>query len=120
MPEDTQSLADARIGELLRLQVLLEGPSLSHDEIRTYVAERLEALYPLDYHVYRKRWEQLASGAVGGDANWPRLNYLEWRQAMDALAEEMQLAEMLGEEESSKAAEWRSLLMAGPEWEEGR
>ena len=120
MSEDPQSFTDARIGELLRLQVLLEGPSLSHDEIRTYVADRLEALYPLDYHIYRKRWEQLASGAVPGDANWPRLNYLEWRQAVDALAEEVRLAEMLGEGESRKAKEWRSLLMAGSEWDDGR
>lgn len=118
MLEYAQAFSDARIGELLRLQVLLDGPSLSHDEIRAYVAERLETLYPLDYHVYRRRWEQLASGAVPGDASWPRLNYLEWRQAMDALGEEMRLAEMLGAGESAKAAEWRSLLMAGPEWNE--
>lgn len=117
MPEDRQSLIDARIGELLRLQVLLDGPRFAVGEIRDYIAERLEAIYPLDYHVYRRRWEQLASGAVSGDANWPRLNYLEWRQALDALAEEMRLAEMLGEGESSKAVEWRSLLMAGPEWD---
>lgn len=118
MLEDRQTLADARIGELLRLQVLLEGPSLSLDEIRAYVVEHLETLFPLDYHVYRKRWEQLASGAVGGDANWRRLNYLEWRQAVNALAEELRLAEMLGEGETRKAKEWRSLLMAGPEWDE--
>ena len=71
------SPADALIGELLRLQVLLEGPGLSLDQIRTYVAERLELLYPLDYHVYRRRWEQLATGAVTGDANWLRLKYLD-------------------------------------------
>ena len=84
--------------------------------ISTTDAERLEALYPLDYHIYRTRWEQLASGAVPGDASWPRLNYLEWRQAVDALAEEARLAEILGEGLSRKAQNWRSLLMAGPEW----
>lgn len=39
---------------------------------------------------------------------------------MEALAEEMRLAEILREGESPKAAEWRSLLMAGPEWDDGR
>ena len=37
---------------------------------------------------------------------------------MDALGKEMRLAEMLGQGETRKAAEWRSLLMAGPEWNE--
>jgi hypothetical protein len=110
---------DARIGELLRLQVLLDGPDLSLNDLRAYLVERLEALYPLDYHVYRRRFEQLAAGEVPGDAHWPRLNYLEWRRAMDALAEEVRLAEMMGEEESRKAREWRALLMAGPECEAG-
>jgi hypothetical protein len=115
--QDAELVGDARIGELMRLQALLEGPSLSLDEIRTYVAERLEVLFPLEFHVYRRRWEQLAAGAVAGCSNWPRLNYLEWRHAVDGLAEELQLSEMLGEGESRKAGEWRSLLMTGPEWE---
>lgn len=111
------SPTDARIGELLRLQLLLDGPSLSLDKIRTYVGERLQVLYPLDYHVYRRRWEQLASGVRRDDANWPKLNYLEWRQAVDALVEGVRLAEIMAEAESLKVREWRSMLMVGPEWE---
>jgi hypothetical protein len=111
------AVTDARIGELLRLQVLLDGPDISLDDLRAYLVERLEAIYPLDYHVYRRRWERLAAGDASGDANWPRLNYLEWRCMVDALAEEVRLGEMLGEGESRKAREWRSLLMVGPEWE---
>jgi hypothetical protein len=72
LPHHSLSETGARIGELLRLQVLLDGPCLAHDEIRAYVADRLEALYPLDYHAYRRRWAQLASGKVAGGANWPR------------------------------------------------
>jgi hypothetical protein len=111
-----QSAADARIGELLRLQVLLDGPEISLADLRAYLITRLEALYPLDYHIYRQRFEQLAAGEKTGDANWPRLNYLEWRQAVEALAEEVRLAEMLGEGESRKAQKWRSLLLVGLEW----
>lgn len=115
--QDAEIVADARIGELIRLQTLLEGPGLSLDESRTYVAEQLEVLYPLEFHVYRRRWEQLATGAVARCSNWPRLNCLKWRHAVSALAEEIRLAEILDEGESRRASKWRSLLMTGPEWE---
>ena len=47
--------AAARIGELTRLALWLEQPGLTLDDVRRYVAERLERLYPLDFHVYRQR-----------------------------------------------------------------
>lgn len=46
----------ARIGELLRLHLFLDQPDLDLAAVRAYVADRLQRLYPLDYHVYRRRW----------------------------------------------------------------
>lgn len=116
MTDPALSILEARIGELLRLQALLEDPDATLNGRRSYLVERLAALYPLNYHVYRRRWEQLAAGEAPGDANWPRLNYLEWRRAVDALAEEARLAKMMGEEGSAWAREWRAMLMVGPAW----
>ena len=56
-------LTAARIGELLRLQIILEQPDLTRFDVRLYLADRLAALYPLDYHVYVRRWRALAPGA---------------------------------------------------------
>jgi hypothetical protein len=117
--ESSFATADARYGELLRLQFLLDNPDFNIDSLRQYVAERMEAVYPPEYHLYRRRWDQLAAGTTPGEANWPRLSYLEWRQAVDTLVEELRLADMLGEEESERAKEWRAALMIGPEWEQG-
>lgn len=97
--------------------MLLDDPDATLNGLRSYLVERLEALYPLGYHVYRRRWERPAGG-MPGDANWPRLNYLEWCHAVDALAEEVQLAEMMEQGESARASEWRAMLMIGPAWEE--
>jgi len=67
-------LAAARIGELTRLALWLEQPGLSLDDVRCYVAERLERLYPLDFHIYRQRWQ-----ALDDDARpWPLLDFLGW------------------------------------------
>ena len=54
-PTPTVDLAAARIGELLRLRLWLDQPDLDLATVRSYVAERLERLYPIDYHVYRRR-----------------------------------------------------------------
>lgn len=55
MTHSSLSATDARIGGLLRLQVLLEGLDATLDSLRAYLVERLESIYPLDYHVYRRR-----------------------------------------------------------------
>ena len=108
-------IADARYGELLRLQFLLDDPTFTLDKLREYVAERSEEIYPQDYHVYRRRWQQLATGHVPGAANWPKLEYLEWRRIVDALSEELRLLELTDEPESAQAKEWRAMLMLDPE-----
>ena len=60
---DTLPLTAARIGELLRLQIILEQPDLTLFDVRLYLADRLAALSPLDYRVYVRRWRALAPGA---------------------------------------------------------
>ncbi len=54
----------ARIGELLCLQLLLEQPDLTRFDVGLYLADRLAALYPVDYHVYVRRWRALAVWAL--------------------------------------------------------
>lgn len=67
-------LTAARIGELLCLHLLLDQPDLTLFDVRLYLADRLANLYPLDYHVYVRRWRGLAPGAEPG----PLLGFLEW------------------------------------------
>ena len=105
------AIADARYGELLRLQFLLDDPNFTLEKLRDYVAERTEEVYPHEYHVYRQRWQQLATGHTQGSAQWPKLEYLEWRRVVDALSEELRLLELTEEEESTQAKEWRAMLM---------
>jgi len=40
--------AAASIGELLRLQIILDQPDLTLFDVRLYLADRLADLYPLD------------------------------------------------------------------------
>ena len=99
-------LAAARIGELTRLALWLEQPGLSLDDVRRYVAERLERLYPLDFHVYRNRWQALeAEGRPG-----PLLGFLEWWPLAQELAEWAAVARMLGEVDERVDALKRVLL----------
>ena len=86
-------LAAARIGELTRLALWLEQPGLTLDDVRHYVAERLERLYPLDFHIYRQRWQALDDDARPG----PLLAFLEWWPLAQELAERAAVAEMVGE-----------------------
>lgn len=51
----TSALTAARIGELLSLHLWLDQPDLDLAAVRSYVADRLERLYPIDYHVYCQR-----------------------------------------------------------------
>lgn len=115
MSNSSFAVADARYGELLRLQFLLDDPSFTLDKLRDYVAERTEEVYPHEYHIYRQRWQQLATGHTQGSAQWPKLEYLEWRRVVDALGEELRLLELTGEDESTQAREWRAMLMLDAE-----
>ena len=115
MSNSSFAIADARYGELLRLQFLLDDPSFTLEKLRDYVAERTEEVYPREYHVYRQRWQQLATGHLQGSAQWPKLEYLEWRRVVDALGEELRLLELTGEEEGAQAREWRAMLMLDAE-----
>lgn len=98
----------ARAGELLRLQIFLEQPGLTADAIRLYAAERLEQVYPLDYHVYRRRWRALPPGEEPG----PLLGFLEWYALVSQLQERAAFAELWGETaEGEAAAELRRVLL---------
>ena len=100
-------LAAARIGELTRLAVWLEQPELTADDVRQYVAERLERLYPLDFHVYRQRWHALEADSRPG----PLLSFLDWWPLAQELAERVVVAGMLGEEDE-RVATLQSVLLA--------
>ena len=100
-------LAAARIGELTRLALWLEQPGLSLDDVRCYVAERLERLYPLDFHIYRQRWQALEDGGRPG----PLPTFLEWWPLAQELAERAAVAGMLGEEDG-RVGELRRVLLA--------
>ena len=102
-------LTAARIGELLRLQILLEQPDLTLFDIRFYVADRLADLYPLDYLVYVRRWRALPPGAEPG----PLLGFLEWWPLVEELAERATLAEMVeeAEEADGRVRELRAVLL---------
>lgn len=99
--------AAARIGELTRLALWLEQPGLSLDDVRRYVAERLERLFPLDFHVYRQRWQALDDGSRPG----PLLSFLEWWPLAQELAERATVAEMVGEVDG-RVGELRGVLLA--------
>lgn len=111
MSDPVLAIADARYGEMLRLQFLLDDPNFTLDKLRDYIAERTEEIYPHEYRIYRQRWQQLATGHTQGSAQWPKLEYLEWRRVVDALSEELRLLDLTGEEESAQAKEWRAMLM---------
>jgi hypothetical protein len=114
MSDPNLEIADARYGELLRLLFLLDDPSFTIERLRAYIAERTEEVYPHEYHVYRRRWEQLAIGNTQGSAHWPKLEYLEWRRVVDALSEELRFADLLDEGDTAQAREYRAMLMLDP------
>ena len=119
----TAELADGYVTRAVARELF--GIAHRPDTVRLQPPERIvgvdlgAAWTELPQHA-RQPFFHLAVGQPAPVLVGPRLNYLEWRQAVAALAEELRLAEMLGEGESRKAAERRSLLMAWPEWEEGR
>jgi hypothetical protein len=118
MTDSSLAIADARYGELLRLQFMLDDPTFDMDRLRAYLAERTEEVYPPEYHLYRRRWERLAAGRTEGSAQWPKLEYMEWRRVVDALGEELRLAELLDEGDTAQAREYRAVLMLDHEDED--
>jgi hypothetical protein len=104
----TLPLTAARIGELLRLQILLDQPGLTIFDVRLYLADRLADLYPLDYHVYVRRWRALAPGEGPG----PLLGFLEWWPLVEELAERATVVEMVGEGDE-RVKELRAVLLVG-------
>jgi hypothetical protein len=101
-------LAAAGIVELLCLQLHLDQPNLTLFDVRLYLADRLAALFPLDYHVYVRRWRGLAPGAEPG----PLPGFLEWWPLVEELTESTALAEMIGAGDA-RVEELRRVLLVG-------
>ena len=106
-------LAATRIGDLTRLALWLEQPDLTTDDVRRYVVERMERLYPIAYDVYRQRWQALDDDARPG----PQLSFLEWWPLAQEMAERATVAGMLGEMDG-RVAELRGLLLVEEETSE--
>ena len=102
------SFTAARIGELLRLHLWLDQTDLDLAAVRAYVADRLERLYPLDYHVYRRRWHGRGPDGAPG----PLLSFLEWWPLMQELTERATVAAMVGEVDG-RVGELRRVLLVG-------
>ena len=95
---------EARISELLRLQMVIQ----SGDDVTAYVQERLEQLYPPEYKEYQRRWHTLSEDDRPGRL----LDFVDWRVLVIELAEQMQLAELLGEPLGTHSLQIRALLLA--------
>ena len=106
----TLDLVAARIGELLRLRLWLDQPDLDLAAVRAYVADRLERLYPIDYHVYRRRWHDLGAHQAPGTM----LSFLEWWPLVQELMERAAVAEMVGEADPRVGELRRMLLVDEP------
>lgn len=109
-PHPTADLAAARIGELLRLRLFSRPADLDLDAVRSYVAERLERLYPLDCHVYRRRWHDLGAHQAPGAL----LSFLTWWPLVQELEERMTVVAMVGEADP-RVVELRRVLLVGEE-----
>ncbi len=64
--ERARAIQAARVGELTNIQIYLTTPDVTLDDVRTYVAERIEGVLPIDYHVYRQQWQCLADEVKPG------------------------------------------------------
>jgi len=100
----------ARIGELLRLQALLDTPDIAFDDVRAYISTRIETLLPPAYLVYRRRWHTLSPGEEPG----PLLGYAAWQELAEKLKEIINMADLLDEEPEGPQLEalQRVLLVA--------
>ena len=84
--------------------------------MRLYVLDRLDQVYPLDYHVYRRRWHALTPGEEPG----PLLGFLEWYGLVSRWAERAGFAELMGERaEGVEVEEWRRVLLVEGDGEVG-
>ena len=99
----------ARIGELLRLHLWLDQPDLDLAAVRAYIADRLQRLYSLDYHVYRRRWHDRGERLAPG----PLLTFLEWWPLEQELGERAMVGEVDG-----RVEELRRVLLV-EEWQRG-
>lgn len=109
--ESAPSLA-GRLDELARLLDYLESDNLTVDAVRAHVAERIEVLLPVEYHVYRRRWQALLGGTEPG----PLLPFPEWQALTTEMEEIDRLAEML--DEPAEGQRWdalRRLLLVADE-----
>jgi hypothetical protein len=95
---------------VLCLQLLLDHPDLTPFDLRLYLADRLDDLYPLDYLVYVRRWRGLAPGAEPE----PLLGFLEWWPLVAELTERATVAAMIGVG-GALVAELRRVLVVGEE-----
>jgi hypothetical protein len=84
--------------------------------VRLYVLDRLDQVYPLEYHVYRRRWHACAPGEEPG----PLLGFVEWYAVVRQWAERAGFAEVLGETaEGVEVEEWRRVLLVDGEGDVG-
>jgi len=89
------------------------SPSPSTPCACRYLLDRLDQVYPLDFHVYRRRWHALAPGEEPG----PLLGFLEWHARVSQWEERTAFAELLGEAAEGEQVEAlrRVLLVEGRE-----
>jgi hypothetical protein len=105
MPDSPFHDSALRAGELLRLSLFLDQPDLDLDAVRLYVLDWLDKVYPLDYHVYRRRWHACAPGEEPG----PLLGFLEWHALVSKWEEQAEFAELMGE--TAEVGELRRMLL---------
>ena len=106
MPTTDPAHTAARIGELLRLHLFLDQPDLDLAAVRAYIADRLQRLYSLDYHVYRRRWHDRGERLAPG----PLLTFLEWWPLVQELEERATVAAIVGEVDG-RVGELRRVLL---------
>lgn len=86
-----------------------DRPTADLAAVRVYVADRLERLYPIDYHVYRRRWHDRGSRQAPGAL----LSFLEWRPLVQELTERVTVAAMVGKADPPVGELQRVLLVSG-------
>lgn len=104
MSNDNLTPIEARISELLRIQTVLDAG----DDLRPYLEQRLEQLYPAEYKEYRQRWQSLPDDHRHGRF----LDFVSWRVLIIELADQLRLAEMLGEQISARVRRLQEILLA--------
>lgn len=102
----------ARIGELLRVQALLDTPGFTIEDLHAYIIERVESLLPPAYLLYRRRWQALPPDKVPG----PLMGYGAWSEVAAQLQGIIDTADLLDEEpEGERVAALQRVLLVEEE-----